>query len=57
MDSNLDVLKANIRSYPDFPKPGILFRDIFAAMGNPESLSAMLELTKDKARCHFLASP
>ena len=29
-------LKAHIRSIPDFPKPGIMFRDITTLLANPE---------------------
>jgi adenine phosphoribosyltransferase len=32
-----------IRDIPDFPKPGILFRDITPLLGNPEALAAALE--------------
>lgn len=31
-----DRLKAAIRDIPDFPKPGIIFKDITPILGNPE---------------------
>ena len=31
-------LKAHIRAIPDFPKPGILFRDITPLLNNPDAL-------------------
>src|SRR5688572_1821204 len=31
-------LKSFIRDIPDFPKPGIMFRDITPLLGNPEAL-------------------
>ena len=31
-------LKAHIRDIPDFPKPGILFRDITPLLGNPAAM-------------------
>lgn len=36
MTAELD-LKAYIRDIPDFPKPGILFRDITPLLGNPQA--------------------
>ena len=32
-----------IRAVPDFPKPGILFRDITPLLGNPQALRAAIE--------------
>jgi adenine phosphoribosyltransferase len=34
-------LKANIRDIPDFPKPGIVFRDITPVLSNPQGLHAI----------------
>ncbi|MGF1568910.1 MAG: adenine phosphoribosyltransferase [Nodosilinea sp.] len=36
-------LKAHIRDIPDFPKPGILFRDITPLLGNPASLQYSID--------------
>ncbi|MEM9838095.1 MAG: adenine phosphoribosyltransferase [Pseudomonadota bacterium] len=33
-------LKATIRAIPDYPKPGIVFRDLTTLMGNPEAFQA-----------------
>ena len=33
---NTDKLKAAIRDVPDFPKPGIIFKDITPILGNPD---------------------
>lgn len=35
-------LKAYIRDIPDFPKPGILFKDITPLIGNPRALDAAI---------------
>ena len=35
---NLETLKARIRDIPDFPKPGILFRDVPPLVKDPASL-------------------
>lgn len=45
-------LKAVIRNIPDFPQPGILFRDITPLLGNPPALRAVLDaLCADVAAC------
>ena len=36
-------LKALIRDIPDFPKPGILFRDITTLLGNPAGLKYSID--------------
>ncbi len=38
MNMNLEQVIASIRNVPDFPKPGILFKDITTAMKNAEVL-------------------
>jgi adenine phosphoribosyltransferase len=45
-------LKALIRDVPDFPQPGILFRDITPLLGNAEALSAVLDALEGDARVH-----
>ena len=45
-------LKAHIRNVKDFPKPGIMFRDITTLLKNPEAynytLEQLLDFAKDK---------
>ena len=36
-------LKAHIRDIPDFPKPGILFRDITPLLSNPDALQYSID--------------
>ncbi len=43
-------LKSLIRDIPDFPKPGILFRDITTLLAHPKGLAATLERLVEK--CH-----
>lgn len=47
---NIEFLKNNIRTIPNFPKQGILFRDVTTLMRNPEAfnlaLHSLLELIK-----------
>ena len=40
----IEKIESLIRSVPDFPKPGILFRDITPLIGNPEGLRSTLDL-------------
>jgi adenine phosphoribosyltransferase len=37
-------LKAHIRDIPDFPKPGILFRDITPLLGNPTAMQYTIDV-------------
>lgn len=41
-------LKSLIRSVPDFPKPGIVFRDITTLLGNPQGLQAVVHQFRDE---------
>lgn len=40
-------LKSLIRDVPDFPKPGILFRDITTLLSNPEGLKSTVDSLAD----------
>jgi adenine phosphoribosyltransferase len=44
-----DVLRAKIRDVPDFPKPGIVFKDIMPLLSDPESLRLALDLLAEWA--------
>ncbi len=45
-----DILaKQHIRNVPDFPKPGILFRDITPVFRQPEALRQVINLMTDHA--------
>ncbi|GBF23470.1 adenine phosphoribosyltransferase [Candidatus Gastranaerophilus sp. (ex Termes propinquus)] len=39
----IDKIKDSIRAIPDFPQPGILFRDITTALKDPEVMGEMIE--------------
>lgn len=43
-------LKALIREIPDFPKPGIVFRDITTLLHNPEGLRYTIDLLAEQCR-------
>jgi adenine phosphoribosyltransferase len=44
IDAQLAVLKSSIRDVPDFPKPGIVFKDITTLLGDPVLLRRALDL-------------
>lgn len=39
-----DAIKAKIRDVPDFPKPGILFKDITPLLADPTAFTTVLDL-------------
>jgi len=39
----MDTLKTKIRDIPDFPKPGIIFKDISPLLQDPEALSSAVK--------------
>jgi adenine phosphoribosyltransferase len=43
-------LKALIRDVPDFPKPGIMFRDITTLLNNPEGLRYTIDSLVEKCQ-------
>ncbi len=43
MDTMKDTLIAAIRSIPDYPKPGIVFRDITTLLGNPRAFRRAID--------------
>lgn len=45
-----DELKALIRSIPDFPMPGILFRDVTTLIGHGAGFAAAVDLLAEQAR-------
>jgi adenine phosphoribosyltransferase len=45
-----DEIKALVRAVPDFPAPGILFRDITTLIAHPEGFAATIEHLVEAAR-------
>ena len=45
-----EQLCATIRTVPDFPKPGIQFRDITTLLADPAALHSSVALLAEKAR-------
>ena len=55
----MDFVRSLIAEIPDFPKPGILFRDITPALQSPESISCIVDSFairyQDSNISHFVA--
>ena len=45
----LNLVKAAIKEYPNFPKPGIMFQDIFGVLADPEAGKALMDLANGHA--------
>ena len=43
-DPSLTLLRSKVRDVPDFPTPGILFRDITPLLSDHEAMDAALSL-------------
>jgi adenine phosphoribosyltransferase len=51
MHATADVdLKSLVRTIPDYPKPGIMFRDITTLLGHPSGFRACVELLAEPFR-------
>ncbi|MFG1175180.1 adenine phosphoribosyltransferase [Erwiniaceae bacterium CAU 1747] len=46
----LDFLKNSIKSIPDYPKPGILFRDVTSLLEDPKAYALSIELLVERYR-------
>jgi adenine phosphoribosyltransferase len=44
----LEVLKSKIRDIADFPKPGIIFKDITPLLGDPQAFNMVINLLADR---------
>ena len=50
MTDAIPTLKALIRDIPDFPKPGVLFKDITPLLGDPGGLAMAVEVMANPFR-------
>ncbi|XP_037544121.1 adenine phosphoribosyltransferase [Nematolebias whitei] len=50
--SKLQLVQTHIRAFPDFPKKGILFRDVCPILKNPAALTAVIDLLEEHVRKH-----
>ena len=46
----LDQIAALIKDVPDFPKPGIVFKDITPLLADPEAVAAAMRMLGERAR-------
>lgn len=51
-DPRAALLRARIRDIPDFPKPGILFRDLTPLMGDGAAMRTTVEMLVEKIAPH-----
>ncbi|XP_075985917.1 adenine phosphoribosyltransferase [Anticarsia gemmatalis] len=52
-EKKLAELKTKIKSFPDFPKPGILFWDIFSAISDGPTCKLLQSLLADTIKAKF----
>ncbi|XP_034538133.1 adenine phosphoribosyltransferase [Notolabrus celidotus] len=52
-ESKLMMIESFIRAYPDFPKKGILFRDICPVLRSPAALRAVIDLFEEQVRTNY----
>jgi adenine phosphoribosyltransferase len=50
MDNDIASLRLAIRDIPDFPKPGIIFKDITPLLGNGQLFSKTIDLLAERYR-------
>jgi adenine phosphoribosyltransferase len=51
-DSRVALLRARVRDIPDFPKPGILFRDLTPLMGDGAAFKLAVEMLAERLGPH-----
>lgn len=51
VSQRIQRLRSIIGTYPDFPKPGILFRDIFPVFQNAEALADLISVMLETIKC------
>ncbi|KAK5907999.1 hypothetical protein CgunFtcFv8_016094 [Champsocephalus gunnari] len=49
-ESKLQLVHRHVRAFPDFPKKGILFRDICPILKDPAALTAVTDLFEEHVR-------
>ncbi|MBF0751202.1 MULTISPECIES: adenine phosphoribosyltransferase [unclassified Pasteurella] len=50
MNTKLELIKSSIKSIPNYPKEGIIFRDITALLEVPDAFKASIDLIVDRYR-------
>ncbi|XP_061546743.1 adenine phosphoribosyltransferase [Phycodurus eques] len=49
-ESKIQLLRRHIHAFPDFPKKGILFRDICPILKDPSALTAVIDLFEEHVK-------
>ncbi|HHH51210.1 MAG TPA: adenine phosphoribosyltransferase, partial [Campylobacterales bacterium] len=49
-----DIILNSIRDIPDFPKPGILFKDITTLLSNPKALDTLMTHLENRYKNYAL---
>ncbi|KAF1441310.1 APT phosphoribosyltransferase, partial [Pygoscelis papua] len=52
-EERLGRLRDRVRSFPDFPVPGVLFRDISPLLKDPAAFRTLIDLLEDHLRASF----
>ncbi|XP_055911942.1 adenine phosphoribosyltransferase [Eupeodes corollae] len=52
-DQKLEIIKKHIGVFPDFPKKGIVFRDVFAALTNSEVCIYLRDLLVEHIKLNY----
>lgn len=50
LNKKLTLIKNSIKTIPDYPKPGILFRDITTLLENPQAFADSIQIIADRYR-------
>ena len=48
-EDKIELVKNAINEYPDFPKPGIMFQDVFGVFAKPDACQALMDLARSHA--------
>ncbi|GAB4004730.1 adenine phosphoribosyltransferase [Nocardioides ultimimeridianus] len=51
-ESSTDVLQRLVRDVPDFPQPGVMFKDIMPLLADPEGFRTVVATLADAGRDH-----
>lgn len=49
-----EIILGSIRDIPDFPKPGIIFKDITTLLSNPEALNTLMSHLEERYKSYDL---
>ncbi|KAB7502266.1 Adenine phosphoribosyltransferase [Armadillidium nasatum] len=50
ISEKVNIIKSKIESFEDFPKKGIVFRDVFSVLRDPPSFAILIDLFKIKVQ-------